>query len=107
MIAPTRTKKKVSYLNSKRSNEELLSHRSIMQELEDNPEKIAIHNPLITKYSNKSVAFKTINLLYRAIIDSSLQRKKKEDFEVTANKLPIIDRFNITRRMGKFKDQLD
>ena len=34
----------------------------------------------MTKYSNKNMAFKTINLLYKAIIDSSLNKKKREDF---------------------------
>ena len=43
-------------------------------------------------------------MLYKAIIDSSFQKKKKEEFQVTANRLPIIDRFHITKRMNKFRE---
>lgn len=47
---------------------------------------------MITKYSNKALAFKTINLLYKAIIDNTFHKRKKEEFEIHANRLPIINR---------------
>lgn len=54
---------------------------------------LKIHNEMMSPYSSKAVAFKTLNLLYKAIIDNSFSRRKNEQFELQANKLPIVDRF--------------
>ena len=47
------------------------------------------------------MAYRTLNMLYQAIIDNSIQRRKKEDFELQAKQLPIVDRFNRTKPRGK------
>jgi hypothetical protein len=57
----------------------------------------------VTKYSSKNVALKTLNVLYRAIIDESFHHRKQEEFQLQANKLPIIDRFQVTKRKQKFR----
>ena len=57
----------------------------------------------MTKYSNQNMAMKTLNVLYKAIIDDTLHKKEKEDFQLQANKLPIIDRFYITKRRSRFR----
>lgn len=49
-------------------------------------------------YSKQAMAYSTLNMLYQAIIDNSLQRRKKEEFELQARQLPIVDRF--TRKQG-------
>jgi hypothetical protein len=41
-------------------------------------------------YSNKNIAFKTLNILYKTIIETKVRTKKKESFELSAKKLPIL-----------------
>jgi len=36
------------------------------------------------------MAFKTLNILYRTIIETKVRRKQKETFELSAKKLPIL-----------------
>jgi len=47
------------------------------------------------------MAFKTLNLLYKAIIDNSFHKRKKEVFELQAYKLPIVNRFNSKEKKQK------
>lgn len=53
------------------------------------------------KESQKSPAYKTLNLLYQAIIDNSFQKRRKDDFELQAVRLPIVDRFNPYNQTSK------
>jgi hypothetical protein len=60
-----------------------------------------IHNETISNHSSKDMAFKTLNLLYKAIIDNSFHKRKKEVFELQAYKLPIVNRFNSNEKKQK------
>jgi hypothetical protein len=64
-------------MNSKRVDEDFIQ-KSTLKLNDINPESQSSQIPLTTKYSNKSMAFKTINLLYKAIIDSNIKHKGKE-----------------------------
>jgi len=71
-----KSKRKVHVMSSKKVNEDFILKSTLIKN-DINPESQTSLNHLSTKNSNKSVAFKTINLLYKAIIDSDLRHKEK------------------------------
>lgn len=54
--------------------------RQTEEVIDSQPIEEAIPGALNNKVSNKAMAYKTLNLLYRAIIDNSFQRRRKEEF---------------------------
>lgn len=72
-----KSKRKVLVMSSKKVNEDFILKSTLIKN-DINPEsQTSLNHHLSTKNSNKSVAFKTINLLYKAIIDSDLRHKEK------------------------------
>ncbi len=41
-------------------------------------------------HPDKTGAFKTLNILYRTIIETKVRAQKKETFELSAKRLPIL-----------------
>lgn len=56
-----------------------------------------IHLPMQTlplPHSSNSMAYKTLHIFYQTILENNIQKPKKEDFELHAKQLSIIDRNN-------------
>lgn len=70
LVSEYKHKKNRVIRKSQKFLEEFSSQKSLWRkQQEDNPESISIKNPLLSNYSSKGIGLKTINILYRAIID--------------------------------------
>lgn len=47
-----------------------------------------------SKEGTKDHAYKTLNLLYKTIIDNSFRSRDKDQFQLQAMRLPMVNRFN-------------